>query len=257
MSVHEHEASFTQNIIFNREHNRIEYKFPLTQTQGKIRIKELQEFSDYGLPVAPTKTILSPKHYIEWQIGYDKDTIVYGTHHFSNYKNKKKQIYELSEFLLFGLENSFITKNEILVLKDFIENNDIFIENTQEIQRTNFIKENLAGIEFLKSKVSYPLLVHQFQNKDILCEIIIREKQRAVGVMPMLYFCVPMSALYDKNGIQSFIGREVKSKEVGYLYIDKNNISIFIQMFKIFGILSKNHKHDCLEILKYILRIVR
>ena len=223
----------------------LKYQIPLTKISGKIRIKERLAFSDYGLPIAPTKTILSPKHYIEWQIGYDKDEIVYDNHHFLDYKNKKKQIDELSKFLLFGLKNSLISKNEI------------FIETTQEIQRTNFIKENLAGIEFLKSKVSYPLLVHQFQNKDILCEIIVREKQRAVGVMPMLYFCVPMSVIYDRNGTQNFIGREVKSKELGYLYIDKNNISIFVQMFKIFGILSATHKHDCLEILKYILRATK
>ena len=233
----------------------LKYEIPLTKISGKIRIKERLAFSDYGLPIAPTKTILSPKHYIEWQIGYDN--IVENNEHFIGANGKKKQIYELSEFLLFGLKNSFISQNEILDLKNFIENNEIFVETTQEIQRTNFIEENLAGIEFLKSKVSYPLLVHQFQNKDILCEIIVREKQRAVGVMPMLYFCVPMSAIYDKNGTQNFIGREVKSKEQGYLYIDKNNISIFIQMFKIFGILSANHKHDCLEILNYILRIVK
>ena len=233
----------------------LKYQIPLTKISGKIRIKERLAFSDYGLPIAPTKTILSPKHYIEWQIGYDN--IVESNEHFIGANGKKKQIYELSEFLFFGLKNSLISKNEILDLKSFIENNKIFIETTQEIQRTNFIKENLAGIEFLKSKVSYPLLVHQFQNKDILCEIIVREKQRAVGVMPMLYFCVPMSALYDRNGTQNFIGREVKSKELGYLYIDKNNISIFVQMFKIFGILSANHKHDCLEILKYILRATK
>ena len=204
----------------------LKYQIPLTKISGKIRIKERLAFSDYGLPIAPTKTILSPKHYIEWQIGYDKDEIVYYNHHFLDYKNKKKQIDELSKFLLFGLKNSLISKNEILDLKSFIENNKIFIETTQEIQRTNFIKENLAGIEFLKSKVSYPLLVHQFQNKDILCEIIVREKQRAVGVMPMLYFCVPMSVIYDRNGTQNFIGREVKSKELGYLYIDKNKTMI-------------------------------
>lgn len=229
----------------------LKYKIPLTITGSKIRIKERLAFSDYGLTIAPTKTILSPKHYIEWQIGYDN--IVENNEHFIGANGKKKQIYELSEFLLFGLKNFLISKNEILDLKNFIEKNKVFVENTQEIQRTNFIKENLAGIEFLKSKVSYPLLVHQFQNKDVLCEIIVREKQRAVGVMPMLYFCVPMSALYDRNGTQNFIGREVKSKELGYLYIEKNNISIFVQMFKIFGILSANHKHDCLEILKYIL----
>ena len=233
----------------------LKYQIPLTKISGKIRIKERLAFSDYGLPIAPTKTILSPKHYIEWQIGYDN--IVENNEHFIGANGKKKQIYELSEFLLFGLKNFLISKNEILDLKNFIEKNKVFVENTQEIQRTNFIKENLAGIEFLKSKVSYPLLVHQFQNKDILCEIIVREKQRAVGVMPMLYFCVPMSVIYDRNGTQNFIGREVKSKELGYLYIDKNNISIFVQMFKIFGILSANHKHDCLEILKYILRATK
>ena len=233
----------------------LKYQIPLTKISGKIRIKERLAFSDYGLTIAPTKTILSPKHYIEWQIGYDN--IVDSSEHFIGANGKKKQIYELSEFLFFGLKNSLVSENEILDLKSFIENNKIFIETTQEIQRTNFIKENLAGIEFLKSKVSYPLLVHQFQNKDILCEIIVREKQRAVGVMPMLYFCVPMSVIYDRNGTQNFIGREVKSKELGYLYIDKNNISIFVQMFKIFGILSTNHKHDCLEILKYILRATK
>lgn len=231
------------------------YQIPLTKSSGKIRIKERLAFNDYGLPIAPTKTIISPKHYIEWQIGYDN--IVDNNEHFIGANGKRKQIYELSEFLLFGLQNSFISKNEILDLKQFIENNQVFIENTQEIQRTNFIKESLAGIEFLKSKVSYPLLVYQFKNKDILCKIIIREKQRAIGVMPMLYFCVPMSAIYDKSGFQSFIGRQVISKEVGYLYMDKNNISIFVQMFKIFGILSSNHKHDCLEILKHILRVTK
>lgn len=69
----------------------------------------------------------------------------------------------------------------------------------------------------------------------------------------MLYFCVPMSEIYNEHGVPNFIGRQIQSKEYGYLFINKNNISIFIQIFKIFGILSKNHKYDCLEILKYIL----
>ena len=69
----------------------------------------------------------------------------------------------------------------------------------------------------------------------------------------MLYFCLPMSIIYNKNKKQNFIGRCIESKEVGYLHINKNNISIFVQMFKIFGILSSSHKHDCLQILNYIL----
>ena len=227
------------------------YEIPLTKIAGKIRIKERLTFSDYGLPIAPTKTIITAKHYLEWQIGYDN--VVSNNEHFIGANGKKKQIYELSEFLLFGFENSFISKAEIISLKNFIETNNIFVENTQEIQRTNFVKENLVGIDFLKSKVSYPLLVYQFKQRDILCEIIIKEKQRSVGIMPMLYFCLPMGVIYNKNEEQNFIGRCIQSKEVGYLHINKNNISIFMQMFKIFGILSSSHKHDCLQILNYIL----
>ncbi|ANE36003.1 type II restriction endonuclease, PabI family [Campylobacter iguaniorum] len=231
----------------------LRYKIPLTQTSGKIRIKERLAFSDYGLPIPPTKTTILPKHYIEWQIGYDN--VVDSNEHFIGANGKKKQIYELSEILLFGLQNNYISKNAILDLKNFIGMNSIFIESTQEILRSSFKLENIAGIDFLKSKVSYPLLVHEFKNKDIICEIIVREKQRAIGIMPMLYFCVPMSSIYDESRKQSFIGRCVQSKEFGYLHIENSNIAIFIQMFKIFGILSQNHKHDCLAILEYILNM--
>ena len=84
------------------------------------------------------------------------------------------------------------------------------------------------------------------------CEIVIREKQKAKGIMPMLYFCLPMSTIYDKN-CQIFVGRKIDQNEKGYLFIDKSNIHIFMQMFKIFGILSSSHKHDCLQILDCIL----
>ena len=42
------------------------YEIPLTKIAGKIRIKERLTFSDYGLPIAPTKTIITAKHYLEW-----------------------------------------------------------------------------------------------------------------------------------------------------------------------------------------------
>ena len=87
----------------------LKYEIPLTKISGKVRIKERLAFSDYGLPIAPTKTILSPKHYIEWQIGYDN--IVDSSEHFIGANGKKKQIYELSEFLLFGLKNFLIFIN--------------------------------------------------------------------------------------------------------------------------------------------------
>ena len=50
----------------------LNYALPLTAVAGKVRIKERNTFSDYGLPIAPTKMRISIKHYIEWQIGYDE-----------------------------------------------------------------------------------------------------------------------------------------------------------------------------------------
>ncbi len=158
----------------------------------------------------------------------------------------------MSEFLDFALYEKWITHKNIAELQTSIANYQDFIEQKEKITRTNFVNDNLNGIEFLKANVSYPLLIHRFQNNDLLCEIIVREKQFAVGTMPMLYFCIALSSLKDANN-QSFIGRNIQSNECGYLEITKENIIIFIQIFRIFGLLSKTHQYDCLQILDYLL----
>lgn len=220
---------------------------------GKIRIKERFAFNDYGIPVPPTQTIITHKHYIEWQIGYDRVISRDEECHFIGANGKKKQIYELSEFLDFGLDSRLLSIQELIELQEAIANNQEFIDEKEQITRTNFIIESINGIEFLKSSVSYPLLVYRFQSQDVLCEIIVREKQFAVGTMPMLYFCVALSSIKDSGG-GSFIGRRIVSNECGYLEISSNTIHIFLQIFRIFGLLSKAHKHDCLAILRYLLK---
>ncbi|EIK4796589.1 R.Pab1 family restriction endonuclease, partial [Campylobacter coli] len=47
--------------------------------------------------------------------------------------------------------------------------------------------------------------------------------------------------------------RCIESKEKGYLEISRNNINIFLEMLKIFGILSNNHRYDVLQIIEFIL----
>lgn len=232
----------------------LNYEFPLSKATGKIRIKERLAFSDYGQPIAPTKTKITPKHYIEWQIGYDRVIEKGEKSHFIGANGKEKQIYELSEFLKFGLKSNLISKQNLQNLRTKIANNEIFVDEKEKITREHFIAEKIGEIEFLKSRVAYPLLVHKFESNDMICEIVVREKQYAVGTMPMLYFCLSLGSLQDSNGKFSFIGREIKSKENGYLQIDASNIQIFVKMFQIFGLLSKTHKHDCLEILDYILK---
>lgn len=144
------------------------YEFPLSKAMGKVRIKERFAFSDYGIPVPPTQTTITHKHYIEWQIGYDRVISRGEEYHFIGANGKKKQIYELSEFLDFGLDSGLLSVDELLKLQEKISHNKEFIEEKERIIRTNFIIDSIDGVEFLKSSVSYPLLVYRFEDKDIL-----------------------------------------------------------------------------------------
>ena len=45
-------------------------RLPLTDVTGKVRVKEKTP-DGFGIPIAPSKTALGKKHYLEWQIGYD------------------------------------------------------------------------------------------------------------------------------------------------------------------------------------------
>ncbi|EAJ2620144.1 R.Pab1 family restriction endonuclease, partial [Campylobacter coli] len=59
--------------------------------------------------------------------------------------------------------------------------------------------------------------------------------------------------LKNINGERNFLNRCIESKEKGYLEISRNNINIFLEMLKIFGILSNNHRYDVLQIIEFIL----
>lgn len=72
--------------------------------------------------------------------------------------------------MAYVLQNRIITKNEIVSLKQSIQDNNDFIDEGAQITRTHFVQERIAGIEFLQSSVSYPLLVHKFSDKDMICE---------------------------------------------------------------------------------------
>lgn len=231
---------------------KIDYELPLTSVAGKIRIKQRSTFNDYGLPVAPTKININVKHYVEWQIGYD---MVAGKNdgNFIGANGKDKKLYELSDIIFQFFKHNIILKENLFGIKNFLENNKELIEDKMKINRTNFTQKQVAGINFLESYVSYPLLVYQFNNNEFLSEIIIKEKQRAIGVQGMLYFYFPVYLLKNINGERNFLNRCIESKEKGYLEISRNNINIFLEMLKIFGILSNNHRYDVLQIIEFIL----
>ncbi|WP_104760837.1 R.Pab1 family restriction endonuclease [Helicobacter cetorum] len=49
------------------------------------------------------------------------------------------------------------------------------------------------------------------------------------------------------------LNRQADEKEKALLIINETNISIFLKMLKIFGLLSQSHHKDVLNILKIII----
>ena len=170
---------------------------------------------------------------------------------------KHKTIYELSEYIYYFYQWGVLTKQDLLNVTQYLNNipNKDLIEQNAEllITRTHPIHKDICNIQFEASQVSYPLLIHKFQKYEIVAEIVIKEKQRAVGTQPMLYFCFPITELKTENN-NYLVGRHAELKECGIFVINKENINVCLQMIKIFGILSINHKTDVLNMIEAIIK---
>ncbi|MFN5351800.1 MAG: R.Pab1 family restriction endonuclease [Alphaproteobacteria bacterium] len=249
-------------IKVSKENKEIIVPIPLTTTKGKIRIKERDNIYGYGLPFASRSNKFNQKNYIEWQIGYDIevtsdkiDLTTLKNLNFIAYNTKKKALYELSEYLYHLATFNIIKIKELENLKNFIKNlegNSLISKHPHcTIKRTHPVSEKINGLDFKVLKIEYPQLIHKFKHYEIITEITIREKQRAVGVQPMLYFCFPITEL---NSDIPLVGRCANLKEFADFKIDKDNAFIIIEMIKIFGMLSPSHKHDTIEIIDLVIR---
>lgn len=186
-------------IKVNDDKKAIEISIPLTSISGKARVKIRHAFSDYGISTATRKIPFSLKHYVEWQIGYDVPiedkekfeltTLKDEKYHFLGANNKVKTLYELSEIIdyakqlnLIGLENLENTLKYLEKQKQFIEDNFI---------RERFRSHQFGGMDFELSRISYPLLIHSFNDNQLSEEIVIREQQygsKTHAVFLLFYF---------------------------------------------------------------------
>ncbi|MGL2461207.1 R.Pab1 family restriction endonuclease [Helicobacter pylori] len=247
-------------IKIDNDKKAIEVSIPLTSISGKARVKIRHAFSDYGISTATRKIPFSLKHYVEWQIGYDvpiKDkekfeltTLKDEKYHFLGANNKVKTLYELSEMIdcakrlgLIGLENLENT------LK-YLEKQKQFIEDNFTITRERFRSHQFGGMDFELSRISYPLLIHSFNDNE-LSEIVIREQQYGSKTQAMLYFCFSILELKTATPL---LNRTATLKEHALLTIHKTNALMFLEMLKIFGLLSQAHHNDVLKILEKILQ---
>ena len=251
-------------VEVDKKNKNIKVAIPLTEQTGKARVKNRDIWYAYGYPVATRQIEFSNKFYIEWQIGYDvvtkeKKKLALTTlkkYTFTGANEKEKALYELSEYLYYFYEMDIISKDEIQKLLDEITNiddNKLIEQNADlSVQRSYPVKYILEGMDFQKSIVQYPLLLYKLSSFEVLVEIIIKEKQKAVGLQPMLYVCFPVTKLQTDK--EPLIGRCAQKKETAYLILDKTHKKFVLQTFKIFALLSKAHKHDVIEIIKLILK---
>lgn len=238
---------------------------PMTKPTGKIRIKERNSFSDYGNPFPARQRQISLKNYVEWQIGYDmlaneenKQKTTLSKNVFTNNKDEEKYPYELSEIIYYSFKKGLIKETDIQDTYNkiqSIEDSQLFdVIDSMRISRTNPVEKTINGLDFYEMKVSYPLVVHKFGKYDIYAEVMNREKQRAVGVQPMLYVCLPITSLeFETNPI----GRVLNSKECAKWVIAKDEAKLALELFRIFGMLSSKHRYDICAILKALFKFIK
>ncbi|GAA7610012.1 hypothetical protein JP0106_13130 [Helicobacter pylori] len=118
------------------------------------------------------------------------------------------------------------------------------------ITRERFRSHQFGGMDFELSRISYPLLIHSF-NDNQLSEIVIREQQYGSKTQAMLYFCFSILELKTATPL---LNRTAMRKEHALLIIHKTNAPMFLKMLKIFGLLSQAHHDDVLKILEKILQ---
>ena len=244
--------------MFDTENKRILVDIPLTTPTGKVRIKSRSMFYEYGNPHAAGSIPMVQNNYVEWQIGYDveaKNSNKSSLPHISfiAYNGKKKVLYELSEYLYYFYSWDMIASSELKRTLEFLsqlEDKDLLSNHPDcRITRTHPVEKEINHTQFLGMTLNYPQLIYKFGKYEIIAEITIREKQRAIGVQPMLYLCFPITELQANENL---IGRTAQPKEIAKFVIDESDYSIVIEMVRIFGMLSPSHHEDIIGIIKAI-----
>lgn len=235
-------------------------RIPLTQTSGKVRVKARSFFGEYGMSFAARQNKLGLTNYVEWQISYDfkpgkgqgiLTSLDKWT--FCNYAGERKYAYELSEILYRSFKAGLVTEEDVQKLygqvKSISAKQTIGEMDDMQINRTHPNEVVVNGLDFYKMVVKYPLLVRKFGEYDIYTEVMMREKQKGVGVQPMLYVCLPITSLrFKKNAI----GRILDAKETADWVIGREEAALSLELFRIFGMLTPNHRHDILAILEML-----
>lgn len=228
---------------------------------GKFRFKKRQNKLDFGKTFSTRKGTFDDQTYLEWQIGYDvpindieagKKRTKLATRHFIGSNGKTKYPYELSEIFFKAMELELITKrevehllNEIKGYKNFIDKEAITVEHHSRL--------TINGVHFEETSIKLPTFFMVETSDETQIEVSIQKQQYASGVQPMVYFCIPLRAFKNSSAIY---GKSSVSGDNLVYVINRTNVANLIFMMKVFGMASKRHNFDVVEILKILLEII-
>ena len=227
---------------------------PVTVTGGKFRF-----YKENGSNIRPCgEGFTTSGDFCEWQIGHDaiandekaeRSTLRDFT--FKAWNKKDKVLYELAEIVYYFRQFGYVSNDELKDILNELESipNDKFISESPEYAiRTG--KE--SEIEIGDIKGSSKERIH----KDCLfpldfgwwIDVKIDKRQKATGVQPMLYVCIPIDKLNE-----SLAGRKATKKEIIDFTINKGMVNNFMCCIKLLGYLSIGNNFDAREIIKTIL----
>jgi hypothetical protein len=244
-----------KSVVISINSEAVRVRLPLTDVTGKVRVKE-KSSDGFGLPLAPSKTVLGTKHYLEWQIGYDLPN--------TNSPSVVPQIrFRRNGETKYGHELSKIIFESVLL--GIISTNDIVreIEMLKKIQPFEFEENQTVQVE-----VSTNTAAHGFQSTiqrlpqftkstpHGWVQIQLKQKQRAVGYQAMVYVCLPMNEMLAMDGTSRQNGPS-RPKETVYYNFTRENSPLLLDIIDAFGIASQQHNDDMRQILGKILDAVR
>src|SRR5277367_2373581 len=246
------DADYKQ-VLVETNGDSVRVRLPLTDVTGKVRVKE-KSSGGFGIPVAPSKTVLGEQHYLEWQIGYDipntnSPTVVPEIKFIRN--GETKYGHELSKIIFEAVRLGILSTNDLVQEIDSLKKiPPTEFEENQAVQVE--VSTNAAADGFQSAVQRLPQFTKSTPHGWV--QIQLKQKQRAVGYQAMVYVCLPMAEVLAMDGSPRKPG-SARSKETVYYDFTRANSELLLDIIHAFGIASQQHNEDIRQILGKILDV--
>jgi hypothetical protein len=234
--------------------NAVRVRLPLTDVTGKVRVKE-KSSDGFGIPVAPSKTVLGKKHYLEWQIGYDipntnSPTVVPEIKFIRN--GEAKYGHELAKFIFESVRLGILSTNDLIQEINKLEK--IPANEFEESQSVQIESSTNSANGFGSAVERLPQFTKTTPHGWV--QIQLKQKQRAVGYQAMVYVCLPLDEVLAMDG-RPRPSAKAKSKETVFYDFSSANAALLLDIVDAFGLASQQHNEDIRKILGKILEAAR